>query len=698
MEENLESKTASDEVNQHALAAPTFITPAARAHSVPPSVSVSVSITGSPEPQSTVNEEEALKYIEEPEKLDSQLSISPMRHSLTPSLPSSEVNGHREGRIDEMNGNLTISDSPIQSHHDNAPVNFLEDEIVVGTNTRANGHQPSPPRVNSDFASDPDEAMEDAEDYRPVVSHYPKRKRTSLFEDLSEEKIETRITGEEQDARPRNALRQDKTHGVAAVKGVILGYWRESPVPNKKDKHAVIGFIDVCDRLRTRIHPMSREGKDIASDYPIPPGPGGSWVVFDKIAFDAHLVGLDQIEVKEYVKIRAETTRKHETPEAKVRLDKEAVTEAERRLLANPPPEGSNQPLVAYGPVVPEHALASYGRREPKKRRTGLASSSATLVPAGPDSPTQHQLIDDNNCTKPTRVTVGYWKQSSEVDDANKHAVMGVLGKNGMFRVKLTQETRDGRPLRGGNFPLGAGSLWIPWDEVIFEPHLKPLTRPEIKEYCRVRQLQIDRGETPKQRAYHETLAVSEAQARVKASGKTRPDPVPIAPMTKKDATAANGSGLDDHNSDTLGSKGQESRQPRRKVGPHGRNSLPENRLRASNRPQNVERTHEIARAEIARVEAVQMRADLRAANHEASTANRALLKEHAQRLNKVWISQETNRLKGDADDAKIHMGVKYERKHTGPFEGKLVSHGQIISIDGEDYVEYRVLAKPSFS
>jgi hypothetical protein len=33
-------------------------------------------------------------------------------------------------------------------------------------------------------------------------------------------------------------------------------------------------------------------------------------------------------------------------------------------------------------------------------------------------------------------------------------------------------------------------------------------------------------------------------------------------------------------------------------------------------------------------------------------------------------------------------MGIKYERKQTGPFEGKLVSRGTIISIDDDDYVE----------
>ncbi|PWI64756.1 hypothetical protein PCL_08621 [Purpureocillium lilacinum] len=40
--------------------------------------------------------------------------------------------------------------------------------------------------------------------------------------------------------------------------------------------------------------------------------------------------------------------------------------------------------------------------------------------------------------------------------------------------------------------------------------------------------------------------------------------------------------------------------------------------------------------------------------------------------------------------------GMKYERKAQGPFAGWLVSQGTIITLDGEEYVEYRVLVKPA--
>ena len=120
-------------------------------------------------------------------------------------------------------------------------------------------------------------------------------------------------------------------------------------------------------------------------------------------------------------------------------------------------------------------------------------------------------------------------------------------------------------------------------------------------------------------------------------------------------------------------------------------------------RPQNedaLERTNDIARREIARVEAAQARADQRAARHSSGPVSfnkKAAFQENISRLNKVWSHQEAARQQAGVEDAKMHNGVKYERKQLGPFQGKLVSQGTIISIDGEDYVEYRVLTKPTF-
>ncbi|KAM3559828.1 hypothetical protein ARSEF4850_003947 [Beauveria asiatica] len=56
----------------------------------------------------------------------------------------------------------------------------------------------------------------------------------------------------------------------------------------------------------------------------------------------------------------------------------------------------------------------------------------------------------------------------------------------------------------------------------------------------------------------------------------------------------------------------------------------------------------------------------------------------------------------GDEDDedgprSTVFNGVTYVRRTNGSFKGKLVSPGKIITIEGQDYVEYCVLAKLSF-
>lgn len=76
---------------------------------------------------------------------------------------------------------------------------------------------------------------------------------------------------------------------------------------------------------------------------------------------------------------------------------------------------------------------------------------------------------------------------------------------------------------------------------------------------------------------------------------------------------------------------------------------------------------------------------------------NKSLWMLYEREQGKPCKSHKLCRLKGGAEDTKIYDGIKYERKTTGAFTGKLVSQGTIINIDGEDYVEYRVLTRPSF-
>ncbi|KAK0626237.1 hypothetical protein B0T14DRAFT_97449 [Immersiella caudata] len=605
------------------------------------------------------------------------------------------------------------------------PATALEDEkdeIVVGTN--ANKHllsKGSPLQAPSEPA---DVDMDDAET-ASVTSQ--KRKRVSTYGTLGSEDTSSPAPRQElPGSRPPRFNRPAKTHGVNGVKGTLLGYWRDSTPKDPKDKHGVIGFIDVRDRLRTRIQPTTRDGRNIVHEFPLPPGPGGSWVTFQQVAFDPHLVNLNQHQVKEYVKIRVEDEkhrRGEETADEREVNEKAAVQEALRRLQENPPAPGATEPLVAYGTDIPEHALPQ-NRPEAKKRKLNPAAQPNWSVPGVQPVVQLPSQLDVLPGSRPTRILLGYWKNSDQVDERDRHAVYGILGSNDMFRIKLVRETRDGRPCNG-NFPQGAGALWIHWDECVFEPHLRDLTRPEVKEYVRVRQAQLDRGEKPDERVANETKAVYEAQQRVaqavamgiptKFNEHTRRDEYMNLPIAIKAPPATNGNGYEDgHSEVSLPVQASEypplEPRPRRAdTGPRGRHSLPDVELRAANRPppsSALQRTNDLARRQVDRLETATMRQEQRAMDRQQGGSmppflqenhNKMQFDDNVSRLNKVWAQQEANRLKAGAEDAKIFMGIKYERKQNGPFEGKLVSQGTIISIDGEDYVEYRVLTKPSF-
>ncbi|KAI0428156.1 hypothetical protein F5Y09DRAFT_343996 [Xylaria sp. FL1042] len=653
------------------------------------------------------------KKVVSPVNGDKAEADSPAGFRVIPSRPKSEEN-------DATNGaDLSPPDSSSVS---SVNPDMLGDEIIVGTH--GEGEKQSPLRVVSDVE---DADGTNGEDEEPV-SHYPKRKRASLYSDLGEDKMDTSVTEDANDVgTPRGGQGKPAVTGSRDSKTITIGYWRDSPVPNVNGKHAVIGFMDVRDRLRTRIQTITRSGEVINTRlFPIPPGPGGSWVTFERIVFADHLIGLDHNEVKEYVKIRTEAPA-NETPEAREEAERNAVQEARRRLELTPAPETTQPPSIAYGLIIPDNAQVS--RHDAKRRRItnslaperplnnvqgqpqtpNPALSTPTSTPTGIVRPPYPGMLDSLPGTRPTRILVGCWSKSAVQDDRERHAVYGILGANDMFRVKLVRETLDGRYV-DGNFPAGAGALWIPYEEVIFLRHIAHLSRPEMKEYVRVRQSQIDAGEKEDEKVANETKAVYEAQTRVTHMTRGGTSGNAIA----RQSIAAEREEAQEHANGPPATGGHELRNQRRDVMPRNdpppvaRHPLPDPSVQHFPRPASidpVDRVQGLASREVARMEAVQMRQDRHQSRFPMANAppiepvdhHRHHFQENRDRMQKIWASQEQSRIRAGIEDAKIHMGVKYERKQNGPFSGKLVSQGAILTIDGEDYVEYRVLTKPSF-
>ncbi|KAI1372293.1 hypothetical protein F4677DRAFT_270309 [Hypoxylon crocopeplum] len=657
--------------------------------------------------------------------------VEPRQQKLAGSnAPANEV-------AEEAANDAELSSPPDSSSVSSVNPDMLGDEIVVGT--RANGDNNSNRRVASEKE---DIDMVDAADNEPVA-HYPKRKRASLYNDLSEDKMDGPMRdGGNVGATVVKTKAQQKLE--EPTKHVPVGYWRDSPVPQDEGKHSVVGFMDVRDRLRTRIAGVTINGELVNSRlFPVPPGPGGSWVTFERIVFLDHLVGHDHNVIKEYVKVRLETieVRSEEADHA-------AIREAQRRLEINPPPETPQLPIIAWGREIPVHAQGA--RHESKRRRvgSGYGTPASTLTdhvnraqherdereqakqakkaeraeqadaepvehPGRPIVPQQpHELLPPPR--KPTRILVGCWTKSSPSMNEDKHAVYGILGANDMFRVKLVRETMDGRYING-NFPSGAGALWIPYDEVTFVNHLKDLTRPEIKEYVRIRQSQIDAGETSDEQVANETKAVYEAQARAAMIASTA---VPNRTPVQGNAGSGPASSIgredvrDTHELRLPRRDAPSLSEPRREQSQPPRYSLPEAEIRQASRPPSndpIERVQGFANREVAKMEAVQLRSGRYQANRSTAASpgngtnpqdNRRDFDENVVRMNQVWLAQQESIRRAPENgtgNVMTHKGVKYERKQNGPFKDRLVSQGTIINIDGEDYVEYRVLMKPSF-
>ncbi|KAL0933892.1 uncharacterized protein CTRU02_210691 [Colletotrichum truncatum] len=203
-----------------------------------------------------------------------------------------------------------------------------------------------------------------------------KRKRASASDDLVEDKVENiPVSDKEETPRVDTELPKRLRGGIGGIECVFLGYWRDSPVPNLRNKHAVIGFIDVRGRLRTRIQQSTRLGKPISNvEYPLPPGPGGSWVTFEHVIFAEHLVGMDHHQVKEYVKLRADATE--ETEKGRENAEKKAAKEAIRLIEKTPPSKDFLPPAIAYGIEI---STSSNMTSQPDTKRRRISSSIGTI-------------------------------------------------------------------------------------------------------------------------------------------------------------------------------------------------------------------------------------------------------------------------------------------------------------------------------
>jgi hypothetical protein len=236
-------------------------------------------------------------------------------------------------------------------------------------------------------------------------------------------------------------------------KGICIGVWKNSPEPDPSRKHAVYGYLAKDGSLRRKIYPETPDGTNIPEGCPTGPS---RCVTHEDVVLDLHLSALSSAQIKEFIQIRSAARYLNETPEEKRQADSLAVQEAIRNVVEQ--------------------------------------SKTSTTTPLRPRTPAKAKSQARNATTKDIRgVLLGFWKESDAPQDDNKHAAYGVTSGPKM-RIKILRRTRDGRPYQG-NWPEKPGAEWIAYENVVLEPALAKLTRTEVKEYVRLREMERQNGD-----------------------------------------------------------------------------------------------------------------------------------------------------------------------------------------------------------
>ncbi|OBT40640.1 hypothetical protein VE00_08334 [Pseudogymnoascus sp. WSF 3629] len=381
--------------------------------------------------------------------------------------------------------------------------------------------------------NEPDDSDDDDS---PIIGRKRKRNSTNVdyLADLAN-KAEPTEPAEKKSGWTWKGTQGPTWKGHEIKHGVPIGVWSLSDEPIDERKHVLYGFLDPKLALHGRKYPERKDGSKYAGNFP---SGTGTWAAKShEWLLDPHLKGLSRKELTEYVRIRVKTWNRDEKPEERDALDKSAVAEAKEIAAASEPtvksenkgnsarkvkktprksnegkldkstPEGSFEepsPSTSNSTTKgPEKIYTPSGNRQarndsPLDMKPSKESQKAFSIPRSTPNAVQSNTGSPNRLeTPPPRerskyvikgkdVLIGYWKDSSEPEVFNKHAMYGVIQAHGVFRVKVVPETRDGRYLKDGNYPKQSGGCWVNYDTCIFEHYLKDLIRTEIEEYCRI--------------------------------------------------------------------------------------------------------------------------------------------------------------------------------------------------------------------
>lgn len=418
---------------------------------------------------------------------------------------------------------------------------------------------------------------------------------------------------------------------------VLLGYWKESLTPLEADRHAAYGKVQSDGKFRVRVARETRDGRPMSDYFPSGRSP---WIDFDEVVLDPHLANVTRLEIKDYTWNLQQKDLKGLSNNQRMAAQHAALISAK-----------ANVQEVAKAAGIGIQELDA--DREAKRRQANESRKGVKVKAAG--SPEMAN-------TEPHRISLPTFKK------------------------------------RGLDTPV-TRSWSQPTSKKI---HLdSPVTRSSEKSRDEIAQSDAKAGWAPRVDVRDEGLRKERDAAMERATALSRTQ------HAKADAARVKeGLGVPALNSGTSSSP--------RKAKVYGTdNRSRRDYLHESDTPRPTDNMRRGKTSNGGPSGYAQKRDTPRSAEKMKMTncndleynlgmlANRGLTNSGDLGITGEY-NGKTNTQSGlgkdEATTAKFHGGIKYERRNTGPFAGKLVGNqGSVITIDGEDYVEYRILMRTQF-
>jgi hypothetical protein len=505
--------------------------------------------------------------------------------------------------------------------------------------------------------------------------------------------------------------------------GVFLGFWRDSDAVQDVDKHAAFGVVD-SNRLRVKVIKFTRDGRPYQGNFPT--NPGSNWIPFDDVVREPALSKLLRLEVIEYVKIRQNDKLQGRSDNNPFGIDADAIQKAMETFAAIAKAQGlsaakldaqneisrkahneSRAALKAKDPVSAKGSKyeSPYAKTTPDNPRIQDAKSKKEVELARAKRAETQMARNDERAAIPRETDAARVKENPSVANSSKNdhpapkvntseSMTGASkmdnpeGKAKAIRSKKAEADATAEKLRRVREAAAKAKESAKGSEGAKEPAVDKEVRSGREKEETSEELKERTARTAQELA-RQVMETSEAMSK-RGEERARAMEQANGHSARKDREIAK--------QDDIAKQG-DSMTPRQRAMKEAEVKEREIRAKAAKEREAKEREAAQARAEMekAKADAIETVSNEFFNTDSFEESANARSEEH----HKVGPSPDPvtpmNRSRPSLD-VKIYNDVKYVRQEKGPFAGMLVGEKkEFLTIDGENYVECRILMRAEF-